>query len=143
MSVNDNRPVSPERSGWRDMLLRDRHRLWGWDLPAVDVDFLEYDNRRAKALVEYKLAVKGEPTPRDANLEAMVDLGNRAQVPVLYVLYNQRFSRFKAYPLNPLAQRFIAEPMFISEAQYVELLYRIRNRSVPREILQKVNHDII
>ena len=32
--------VRPERTGWRDEKLSQRHRMWGWDCPAVDIDFL-------------------------------------------------------------------------------------------------------
>jgi hypothetical protein len=45
--------VKKERSGWRDLELSGRHRRWGWDCPAVDLDFLflEYDKGKAVALV--------------------------------------------------------------------------------------------
>ena len=47
---------SKERTGWRDQALSERHRAWGWDCPALDMDFvmIEYDNGKATALVEYK-----------------------------------------------------------------------------------------
>ena len=32
--------VRQERSGWRDMRLSERHRRWGWNCPAVDLDHL-------------------------------------------------------------------------------------------------------
>lgn len=45
-----------ERSGWRDMELSGRHRIWGFNCPAVDLDFLmvEYNLGIAIAVVEYK-----------------------------------------------------------------------------------------
>jgi hypothetical protein len=49
------RDVAKERSGWRDLELSQRHRAWGFDVPAVDIDyFLAYDNGKAVALIEYK-----------------------------------------------------------------------------------------
>ena len=47
--------VRQERTGWRDEALSKRHRDWGWDCPAIDIDFLmiEYDKGKSVALVEY------------------------------------------------------------------------------------------
>lgn len=40
--------VAEERNGWRDERISKRHRQWGRDCPAVDIDFLmlEYDRDR-------------------------------------------------------------------------------------------------
>ena len=48
--------VAPERTGWRDEKISLRHRMWGFDCPAVDVDFVmvEFDRARVVAIVEYK-----------------------------------------------------------------------------------------
>lgn len=61
--------TAEERTGWRDQELSNRHRTWGHDCPAEDVDFLldtqptmfndsfrlvEYYHARPKALIEYK-----------------------------------------------------------------------------------------
>ena len=52
----DRDGVRRERSGWRDEWISKRHRLWGFDCPAVDIDFLmlEYDRSVPCALIEYK-----------------------------------------------------------------------------------------
>lgn len=36
---------SHERTGWRDMAISQRHRLYGYDCPMFDIDFMcvEYD----------------------------------------------------------------------------------------------------
>ena len=45
-----------ERLGWRDERLSERHGHWGFNCPAVDLDFvmLEYNHGKPCALVEYK-----------------------------------------------------------------------------------------
>jgi hypothetical protein len=45
-----------EQLGWRDERISARHRTWGCDCPAADIDFLvlEYDGGVASDLVEYK-----------------------------------------------------------------------------------------
>ena len=49
--------VKEERSGWRDEMLSQRHRDWGFNCPAIDIDFLliEYNSAKVKALVEYNM----------------------------------------------------------------------------------------
>jgi hypothetical protein len=48
--------VRTESTGWRDSWISDKHRSWGYDLPASDIDFmlLEYDNMKPITLVEHK-----------------------------------------------------------------------------------------
>ena len=79
------RLVAQERSGWRDEGISLRHRKWGWDCPAVDIDFLliEYDHGKAIALVEYK----NEHAPRQrgatsASHRAIADLASKAGLPL-------------------------------------------------------------
>ena len=67
------RPLSNfERTNWRDQEISKRHRLWGDDLYAVDVDFcmVEYYSRRGVLLVDYKHFVKKESTEQDSNLRS-------------------------------------------------------------------------
>ena len=55
--MSDDSTVKKERNGWRDEAISLRHRLWGWDCPCVDIDFLliEFDKSLPVALVEYKI----------------------------------------------------------------------------------------
>ena len=46
-----DKSVRAERTHWRDEALSERHRLWGYDCPAVDVDFLLRDLVKASALI--------------------------------------------------------------------------------------------
>src|SRR3990167_3019428 len=95
--------VKRERSGWRDLALNDRHRLWGWNVPAVDIDlFLEYDHTEPRGLVEYKRAnVKALVDPdEDANTKALVKAADGLRIPAFGVRYPADFSWWVVTPLN-------------------------------------------
>jgi len=90
--------VRKERTGWRDdRRLNDRHRQWGWDCPAVDIDklFIEYDTAEPVALVEYKHEYAEIAHSTDASISALIKVGNRSQLPVFGVRYADDFSWFR------------------------------------------------
>jgi len=125
--------VRQERTGWRDLRINDRHRMWGYDCPALDIDFLmlEYDRGKATALVEYKhedaqVVRLGHPSVR-----AMVDLADRASLPAFMVRYADDFAWWYATPLNELARVLLTEARMTTEAEWVEILYRCRGRDLP------------
>ena len=95
-------PVKSEHTFERDLTLCTLHRQWGYDVPATDIDFLEYDNRNPNALVEYKKRDnwRTAPVDKDANLTALIRLGNRAQIPVFCVFYKPDHSMFRVIPVN-------------------------------------------
>ncbi len=122
------RSVSPERTGWRDRALSERHRIWGWDCPAVDIDFLmlEYDHCKAVALVEYKHEQAKEQRKSNPSIKALIDLGNRANVSVFCVRYANDFSWWRVVPLNKVAQGWLSDRDEMTETDWVRLLYRMR-----------------
>lgn len=132
--------VAKERNGWRDESLSRRHRIWGWDCPALDLDFVlvEYDKGRAKALIEYKYENAAPQFASHPSYKALINLGNRAGVSVFAVRYNNDFSRFKVVPLNRYARFFVPERAEMSEIEYVTLLYKLRGRNIPQDILQEL-----
>ena len=125
--------VKEERTGWRDLRLSQRHRRWGWDCPAVDLDFLflEYDRGKAVALVEYKHENSKPQYRTHPTYQAMIDLGNRAGVPVFGARYADDFSWWKVTPLNSFAKTWIAKQVVLSEEEWVTFLYRIRGYELP------------
>jgi hypothetical protein len=143
MSEN-NHTVRAERSGWRDLALSERHRQWGWDCPALDLDFLflEYDRGKATAIVEYKHEKAPSLKVWHPTFRAMIDLGDRAGLPVFAVRYAGDFSWWKVHPLNPHAQRWLAESSLLSERQWVELLYRIRGHPLPENLFNTANSTV-
>jgi hypothetical protein len=132
--------VTPERTGWRDMNLSERHRLWGWDCPAVDLDFLflEYDRGKAVALVEYKHERAKPQMPIHPTYQAMKDLADRAGVPFFACRYKGDFSEFLVVPLNENARKILPVRTPMSEAGWVSFLYMARGREVPTSIVDSL-----
>ena len=128
--------VRPERTGWRDLSLSKRHRRWGWDCPAVDLDFLflEYDRGKAVALVEYKHEKAPPQFRTHPTYQAMIDLGNRAGAPVFGVRYAEDWSWWQVTPLNDLAKQWAPRQIKVTEREWVTLLYRIRGYEVPEDL---------
>ena len=128
--------VRPERTSWRDQGISQRHRRWGWDCPAVDLDFLllEYDRGRAAALVEYKHEKAAPQFACWPTYRALIDLGNRAGIPVFGVRYAADWTWWRVTPLNDFARQHQAAQATLTEEQWVGLLFRIRGIEVPPDL---------
>ena len=142
MEHSQTRTVKAERTGWRDLRLSERHRRWGWDCPAVDLDFLflEYDKGKAVALVEYKHELALVQHSTHPTYQAMIDLGNRASIPVFGVRYADDFTWWRVTPLNSWAKTFCEEvglsqsATTMTEEEWVTFLYHIRGYELPDSI---------
>ena len=130
--------VKPERSGWRDLDFSEHHRKWGWDCPAVDIDFLmiEYDKAKPIALVEYKHQQAKQADPKTTSYRAIKALANIAHIPFFGVRYSYDFKQFTVARINYRAEQLLATRQIMSEFEYVEFLYRLRGRKVPDDIAQ-------
>ena len=122
------REVRKERSGWRDSALSARHRQWGWDCPAIDIDFLmiEYDRGKASAIVEYKNEHAAPQFINHPSYRALIDLGNKAGLPVFACRYSSDFLNWCVTPLNNFAVKFCPKQTTMTEQEWVALLYRTR-----------------
>lgn len=136
--------VRQERTGWRDEALSRRHRRWGWDCPAVDLDFLflEYDRGKASAIVEYKNEHAAPQYASHPTYQAMIDLGDRAQIPVIACRYSDDFQTWKVTPLNKPAKQFLPQRAVLSEQEWVKLLYAIRGYAVPQDVLDSMDVEV-
>lgn len=136
--------VKQERTGWRDLSLSQRHRRWGWDCPAVDLDFLflEYDKGRAVALVEYKHENAQPQYPTHPTYQAMIDLGNRAEVPVFGVRYADDFLWWKVTGLNSIARVFMPLQKTLDEREWVTLLYHLRGYEPPETLFDDLGSSL-
>jgi len=142
MEHSQTRTVKAERTGWRDLRLSERHRRWGWDCPAVDLDFLflEYDKGKAVALVEYKHELALVQHSTHPTYQAMIDLGNRASIPVFGVRYADDFTWWRVTPLNSWAKTFCEEvglsqsATTMTEEEWVAFLYHIRGYELPDSV---------
>lgn len=138
------REVRPERTGWRDPGLSERHRSWGWDCPAVDLDlFLEFDNGVAAAIIEYKNEYADIVRQSHPTVRALCDLATRAGIPAILCRYGSDFSWWCPEPLNRHAHKIEAlalAPMMV-EREWVEFLFHLRGRKVPRELIESLRGD--
>lgn len=129
--------VSLERTGWRDEALSRRHREWGWDCPAVDIDFLlvEYDRAEPKAIIEYKSEDAAGQTSKHPSYVALRKLADAAALPLFTVRYGRDFSWWRVTSLNNIALRLLEgerTALYFSEQDYVRFLYEvIRGRKMP------------
>lgn len=124
-----------ERTGWRDARLSRRHRSWGPDLPAVDIDFLlaEYDHADPRALIEYKHQWAAPVAPSSPGLQVVSRLADRADLPAFVVRYSGDLSQYRVRALSEGAASIISEPEEMSEAEYVDFLHLLRGRIPPSQ----------
>lgn len=140
--------VAVERSGWRDQELSARHRMWGWDNPMVDVDWLviEYDNARAVALIDYKES--GSPRvgdPKDHSTRAFAGVASDARRPAFTVRYHrpgehwpEKGWEFFVIPLNDLAREAMPHTPRLDEVSFVTWLYALRGRDLPEDVRERI-----
>lgn len=130
--------VREERTGWRDEGLSERHRKWGWDCPAVDLDFLflEYDKGKAVAIVEYKHEKARLQHSTHPTYQAMIDLGTRADVPVFGVRYKGDFSNWTVVALNGKGREWLPSKVDFTEREWVTFLYKIRGYIPPESLFE-------
>lgn len=136
--------VREERTGWRDLRLNDRHRKWGWNCPALDIDllFLEYDVGQPVAIVEYKHELADVQYASHPSYQALIALGDRANLPVFAVRYADDFSWWRVVPLNNVSKQWLSDRQEMTEQGWLELLYRIRGRQVPDNLFQDSEEEI-
>lgn len=136
LSANLILPVRPERTGWRDLRLSERHRRWGWNCPAVDLDFLllEYDRGKATAIIEFKHEKAPLQWPSQPSYRAIADLGDRAGIPVLACRYADDFSWWRPAPLNRAAKPLLTSRAKMTEHEWVAFLYSLRGYEMPAEL---------
>jgi hypothetical protein len=116
------------------MALSQRHRSWGFNCPATDIDFLliEYSAGKAKALVEYKHEsanidfVKEGIGMHPKSYSALCDLADRAGLPFFVVRYTEDFRFWQVIPYNSRAKVWLEKEEVMTERQYVAFLYKLR-----------------
>lgn len=139
--------VKKENTFWRNGKLSQRHREWGIDCSATDIDaliFLEYQqngyrNVRNSAIVEYKSVHAKETSP--SQIIALDNLSMQAMLPFWLTRYSDDLSRYWVTPTNDLAKKILSATCELSEEEYVKLMYTIRGFStVPDNILHIIRN---
>ena len=136
-------PVREERTGWRDQRISERHRQWGYDCPATDIDFLllEYDTGKPAAIVEYKRDGASEPKLKRSTYRALSILADCAKIPFIIAFYWPKIWAFQVFPVNEYAKKHFVSGKYFSERGFVEQLYRLRGRALPETIGNKLNAE--
>lgn len=139
--------VSPERTGWRDEGISRRHRLWGVDCKATDIDFVlaEYYEKENQihlaALIEYKNEHAQKLKINSLQCRTYIELATRADLPFYIVFYNDDFKNFYVVCGNSLARRKLGcKRRHMSEYEYIKFLYKLRDlNTIPKKVLENIN----
>lgn len=131
--------VRQDRTGWRDQEISLRHRIWGFNCPAVDLDFLmvEYNVGLPVGLIEYKHYKARMPRFDHATYRALSDLASNYKetgLPFLVAFYWPEVWAFRVHPVNDVAKRHFREGEEFSEYDFVRRLYRLRRLTLSREL---------
>lgn len=137
-------PVTPERTGWRDEGISRRHRKWGIGCTATDFDFLllEYEYGTPKAIIEYKSEYAKPQYLTSPQYQALIKLGNKAEIPVLACRYSEDYSSYNVVPLNDYAKKFVSERKKFDEEGWITLLYEMKGHKVTPEFLANMEVEI-
>jgi len=129
--------VRQERTGWRCQKISARHREWGYNCPAVDLDFMvaEYNHGLPVALIEYKDIHAREPVLEQPTYKALAALANGYEkpLPFLIVFYCPDDWWFRIIPGNDLAKRIYEGRTILSEQRFVRSLYELRKKVLSDE----------
>lgn len=138
--------VKEEVNNWRDRRLSNRHRAWGWDCPATDLDFImvEYNRNIPVAIIDYKHGnSKGsiQKICRSSSVQAQLTLANMAGIAFSVVLYWPDTWVFMTYPANDSARRVFNPGERLTELEYVKKLYSLRGIPAPAALVAALGTD--
>jgi len=138
-----------ERTHWRDHRISERHRLWGFNCPAVDLDFVmaEFNHGKPVALIEYKERHAREPNLGHPTYRALADLANGYKdgpLPFLIAFYDAEEWWFRVVPVNDRAKQHYKHCLdeVLSEQRFVRSLYLMRKARLERsdeEVIGKLS----
>ena len=146
MATRNKHGVRKERTYKRDLSLNNRHRQYGYDCPAVDLDlFLEYDAGEPAALIEYKYIRARPVNLGNRTIHALETLATRAGIPSFLVHYHKDPWRFWVMPMNDRGHAVVpvTSPKLLTERQFVDLLYHLRGRTVPFDVAADLDDEIL
>jgi len=136
----DYSKTRPERTQWRDQKLSERHRKWGFNCPAIDIDFLmiEFHVGKPIAIVDYKRYTGSIKNLNQKSINAISTLANNSNIPFFVVFYWNNIWAFQITAINNIAknilqQHKIDKNKILTEQQYVSFLYKLRNIKLTKE----------
>ena len=133
--MRDSSGVRQERTGWRCQAISERHRRWGYNCPAVDLDFVvaEYNHGKPVALVEYKDRRFSSANTAQQTYDALAALADgyiNGPIPFLIAIYDPEDWWFRVQPMNERARNYYKHCLdeALSEQRFVRSLYLMRKR---------------
>lgn len=133
--MRDHNGVRQERTGWRCQDISERHRKWGYNCPAVDLDFVvaEYNHGKPVALIEYKnrrFDAANTAQQTYSALKALADGYVDGPIPFLIAIYDSDDWWFRVQPINYRAREYYRHCLgeAISEQRFVRSLYLMRKK---------------
>lgn len=132
--------MKQEETGWRDGRISQRHRTWGMDAPAVDIDWLliEYSASQPVAIIDWKAFGSPEANLMSNNFRALRSLANAAGIPLMIVYYQAQDWWFRVVPANVWAVKWYPNEMVMSEREFVGSLYAMRGRVFPKALAHRL-----
>ena len=130
--------VKQEITGRRDLSYSRRHRLYGYDCACTDIDFLEYDHGKPRAITEMKREGVWSINTKHPTIRAQVCLADAAQIPHVICRHALDFSWFQVIPCNRYARVFVPNTVKMSQIEWVKLLYGFRGRTPPNGIIDSL-----
>ena len=136
-----------ERTGWRDEAISQRHRMWGFNCPCVDLDFVvaEYNLGLPVALVEYKHFKARRPNPSHPTfraLTALCDGYKDGPLPFFVAFYWPDIWAFEVMPINETSFKLVKKTRILTEREYVTGLYALRKNVVDSAVLKRLNDEL-
>jgi len=135
--------VRQERTGWRCEEISKRHREWGYNCPAVDLDFMvvEYNYGKPVALIEYKDKHAKLPSLDHPTIKALAALadGYKKPLPFFIAIYCPEDWWFRVIPINEIAKKIYKGKTELTEKRFVKSLYLIRNIALSDQDVQAIN----
>jgi hypothetical protein len=144
--------VRQERTGWRCDAISLRHRQWGFNCPAVDLDFVmtEFNHGKPVALIEYKDRRAQEPNLQHSTYRALTALADGYKdgpLPFLVAFYCPDDWWFRVIPVNGPANNHWKHCVGIklTEQRFVKGLYLLRKRELTKQddlVIGKLNDRV-
>jgi hypothetical protein len=130
------KPAREERNGWRDEAISRLHRQFGFDYPAVDIDFLlcEYDEGIPVAIIEHKCIGWKEQKKWHPSFSAVRSIADTARIPFWLCEYAADLSFFQLSRMNSIALSMCPKELRLTQDGYRKFLERLRAGSSFRAV---------
>lgn len=126
-----------EMSFRRDMSFHVARRKFGYNAPATDIDFLEYDNLEPVLLWEAKsIKSRWRNGRRTASMIVQWKLSKLAGIPYVVVEHNDKWSKITVFKIGGWKHKvpIISDERKMTLRQFVAWLYKIRGRTIESEL---------